>query len=290
MVTAISQPSNFYDVINSALGSAKDLHESVDKAEKSFSKETGIDIESDVVPGLKGDGIVAAYPSEADGGGIDVLTVFDDKNGANPTELADKLQASIDKEAKDDTAKNGAWLTKVDRPDAQEFHLSDRVTGEMRKGLHNGPDDTFRDDVLVAKKTVAWAHVNGAVMLASSQDLLDKAISAYEGKETSLGTDKTIASAADPSDGSQAMFVMSLPRIAQGVRGSLRMDKMDKDGRKVTDQILSFMDGLTTPISLKSKMSPDGSSSGKFFIPMDYVKLIDLIGNISDQKKNANGA
>jgi hypothetical protein len=69
----------------------------------------------------------------------------------------------------------------------------------------------------------------------------------------------------------------------------MNTDKMSPDAKKQMNQVLSFMDSLTTPISLKSHIAPDGTSFGKFFIPMDYVKLIDLIGNLTN-KPVPNGA
>jgi len=288
LVAAISQPSNLYDVVNESVGSMKDLKGQMDKGEKQFTDQTGIDIQSDVLPALKGDGIIAAYPSEADGAGADVLAVFDDKNGATPTALADKLQSYVDKEAKQDTTKNGAWLTKVARADADEFRLTDRVSHDFLKAMSTNANDPIRYDVLTGKKTVAWAHVDGAFMIASSQELLDKAIASYEGKGSSLASDKLIAAAADPSDGSQVVEAISLSRIAAGVRATLKLDKMDPQARKQTEQVLSFFDGLTQPISLKAKMTQDGLSSGTFFIPMDYAKLIDLVGGMMNQGKSGD--
>ena len=136
----------------------------------------------------------------------------------------------------------------------------------------------IRMDVLTGNKTIAWAKVNGAVMLASSQELLDKAISSYEGKQEALAADKALASSLDPADGSQTVCAFDLARIATGVKNTVDESKMGPDARKTFDQVLGLFQGLTTPLSMRFTVTTDGNGSSRMFIPLDYDKLFDVVG------------
>lgn len=281
-VFAFSQPGKQMQAAEASL--TKGNHsKDVASAKKSVADETGIDADADIVPAFMGDSVIAAYPSEAPEAGIDLLAVVDNQNNANPGDLADKFQAYVDRQATKDKDMGKNWLTHIDRPDAVAYRLSDKVQDQMRKGIGCKPSssDPIRYDVLVAHKTVAWAKVNGAVLIATSQELLDKAIGAYEGKGDSLAADTILQPATDTADGSQVVGAISFSRIATGVRNTMNISKIDAKDRKIFEDALTAFESLKQPFAIRAKASPDGVGSASLFIPLDYDKLIDFVGGLT---------
>lgn len=274
---AVSQPGKMFDATRAGLDG--DAKKGLSKATHQMADKSGIDADRDLIPGLSGDVVIAAYPSVSPEAGVDLLAVFDDRNGADPAALADKFQAFIDKQVRSDKDFGPHWLAKLDRPDMDGYRLSDKVEKEIRKSMST--DGEARDDVLVQHKTVAWAKVNGAVLVASSMDLLNKAADAYEGKGSTLSMDDMMKTATDTSDGSQMLAAFSLSRIANGVKNTMVGSKMEGDDRRGFDQAISTFSGLLRPFAMRGEMSSNGDGSGSMFVPLDYGKLIDFIGSLN---------
>jgi hypothetical protein len=282
-VVAISQLSKFLDAAEDGAKKHK-AEKSVAEFKQKLAKETSIDAETDFEPALAGDAIIAAYPSESPVAGADLLLVVDDQNGANPAALADKFQAYVDRKAKDDKEMGTNWEVRSETADAVSYRLSDKVQGDLRKSMHGGDNDPIKWNTLFGNKTVAWAKVKGAVMLATSQDLLTKATDAYEGKGSALASQADLRKAADCSDGSQFLAAFDIVRIAQGIHNTADESKMEAGSRKMFDRAISTFSGLSAPLQWRSHYEEGGISSGSLFIPMDYEKLIDLIGSATGKQ------
>ena len=263
-------------------GHSKDL----DSFKKKLSDSMGIDADADVVPAFMGDAVIAAYPTVEPEGGIDLLAVVDNQNNADPASLADKFKAFVDRQAEKDSDMGRDWSQPMAATGGEAFRLSDKVQDELRKSITGHPNahDPLKYDVLGGNKTVAWAKVNGAVLIATSKELLNQAIDAYQGKGPSLRSDDLLKAADDTSDGSQAIGAVSFSRIATGLQNTLDESKMDDDARKVFDMALTAFRGLKQPLAIRGKVSPDGNTSGSLFVPVDYDGLIDFIGSLAHKR------
>ena len=252
--------------------------DALDDPEKDMAKETGLDLRKDVLPGLGGDVAVAFYPSDGPDAGLDLLVSVDDANGADPSDLARKLEKSLSDEfAKDKDAK-GPWKVAVDAKGVPESRLADAPTDEMRKGIHDAERSFFRPLTLSRGKTVAWATVNGSVLLATSQDLLDRAVLARQNPSPTVGLSGDKAMGESPAT-NDAQFVLSfsLSRLATGVRNTVDPSHMSPASAATYRKALGFFEGATEPLALRASIAPDGRYRSFFSFPVDWSKLPGLV-------------
>lgn len=280
-VTVMSQPGRFFKATESTLEQQPQTARGIDDAEQGLRKQVGIDVHEDILPALQGTSVLAAYPSDGDNpSGVNLLAVVDDQNGANPTEVVNKLRRFAERQMEKD--KPGQTLfTEADNGGAHEVLLAGDYEKQLRDSFGHGAKDSngVLNPGFGADKTVGWATVGNTVIAATSKSLLDRAVASYEQKAGSLHTDPAFA--ADETtllDGSQAITAFNLGRIATGVENSLNLASMDPKGRDMVKSILDAFKPLSSPLYLKSRVSPDGRSTAGVFIPLDYAKMIDLIG------------
>jgi hypothetical protein len=284
---AVSDPSAYFNWIESSLKDDKDMAKGIAQAEDSVQKGIGLSVKEDLSPALKGDTVAALYPSE-DGNpaGVDVLVVVDDTNTANPSDAVDRFKTFMEQQmAKEGNTPKIFQETSIQG--GREYRINDKMQQDMRESLGHGMDDgTVKKDVLVGKKTVAYAIVGKAVLAASSQELLDRAVACYSSKTNGMtGDAKFSTSEKELLDGSQSFATFSLSRIAEGVKNTLNTSKMDGNNRKAFDSIIGMFQSLNDPFYVKGKSTPDGHTSGGVFIPLDYDKLIDLLGERMNNKQ-----
>jgi hypothetical protein len=286
-VWAMSQPSQYLKIAEASL-KGNDYSKTMKKGEAEFQKQTGIDVEKDVMPGLNGDAVFAAYPSKMPTAGVDFLMVADNQNGADPEHLALKLQSFIDRQASTSKEFGKSWVTAVPLEGGTEFKLSPTVERKMHDSMKIGPSAPIHGDALMSGKTVAWATVGGSFFIATSQKLLETAIAAYGGKGATLANDPAISAGVAENPGNQSFAVASISRIAESIRNTANPAKMSADQAKMFDQILGVFDRLDKPLYFQAATTPDGASAGTAFIPLDYDKLIDLIGTMSKSGQPAS--
>ncbi len=282
----LSNPSEYFNAMKSGWKDGKELDKTIAQMEDSVQKGIGLSIQKDLIPALKGDAVAAVYPSQ-DGApaGVDLLMIVDDSNGANPADAVDRFQSFVEAQV----AKEGnspKLFVEQKMVGGREFKVNDKVETDMRKSIGNGMSpDSVRKDILVGKKTVVFAMVGKAVIASTSQDLLDKAVASYTSKTNGLNGDPKLgASEKTMLDGSQSFAVFSLSRIAEGIKNTMVTSKMSADDKKLFDGVISAFESLNDPLYLKGKASPDGLSTGGVFIPLDYDKLIDIIGGAVNKK------
>jgi len=285
-VFALSDPSAIFDAASKTLVTGKDQHKALQDAEDSTEKSIGLSVRKDLIPGLQGDVVAALYPSQlAEPVGLDVLAIIDDQNGGDPATAVEKFQAFLNQQ----TAKGGnapSLFNKKVLGAVTEYRINDKAEADMRKGIGNGMDpDQFNKSSLVGNKTVVFALIGKTVIAATSQDLLDRAVASYSSKTNGLAGDALFA-ASEKSvlDGSQSFVDLSVSRIAQGIKNTIHSSKMSPEGAKMFETVMEALESLKEPLTIKGKTSEDGLSSGGVFIPMDYDKLIDIIGGQMKKK------
>jgi hypothetical protein len=272
-------------VLDAAMSMTADLgaKDDLEKFQKDFAKATGVDLENDVVPGLQGDIAIALYPSERYGtGGLDVLAMVDDQNGADPAKVAEKLRASLDKMF-EDQQKKGPLMEKADDSEGVTWTLAPNVEQDLRDGLEKAFDaPEINGEMLSVGKTVVFTTRGKTVFLSTSRKLMERALNTYKTGAGSVAEDVAFA---QPGvlEGSQDVMVFNLAKIARGVAATLNFDKMDKDAASTMQGILGMFDALDTPLYGKGRISST-TMSGTLFIPLDYDKLADFIG--AEMRKN----
>jgi hypothetical protein len=258
-----------------------------DDLDESLHKSLGIDFQQDVLPAFKGDAVVAAYPGDENStSGLSFLIVVDDQNGADPSALASKLEAWADKQIHaDSNAPKDALFNGADKDGARIYKLSDPFQSQMTRSVDDGLKSApVKPGISVGRDTITWATVGHTVLISTSHDLLDRAIDTYQHGTNSLASDTTLVGGAAKAIGiSQMLATFDVSRIAKGVEGTIVTDKMNPNDQTTYHQVLSLFDGLKQPLQLLSSSRPDGSSTGSFFIPIDYDKTIDLIASKTKQ-------
>lgn len=283
---AISDPSDYFKAAESALKDNKNVTKAIATGEDGIQKGTGLSANMDLIPALKGDTVAAVYPSEnGQAAGADLLVVVDDSNSATPSDAVDRFRSFMDQQ----TAKEGKGpsmlVEQKTATGAREFRINDKMQQDMRDGIAKSMDTvTTSKGMMGGKKTIAYAIVGKAVLAATSQDLLDRAVATYESKTNGLTGDAKFSSSKKELLDSQSFATFSLSRIAEGIKNSVGTSKMSDKDRKLFTSILGVFDSLNEPFYIKGKTTPDGQTSGGVFIPLDYDKIVDLISEQVNKK------
>jgi hypothetical protein len=279
-MVAVSDPSAYFTNAETAMKNDKDFAKAVADGEDGIQKGTGLSAKQDLIPALKGDAVAALYPSQTgQAAGVDVLVVVDDSNAANPSDAVDRFKTFMEQQrAKEGDAPS---LLVEDKTSAgtREYRINDHLQSDMRESFGKGMDPaTFKKDLLVAKKTIAYTVVGKAILAATSQDLLDRAVASYESKTNGMTGDSKFSTSEKELLDSHSFATFSLSRIAEGIKNTIETTKMKDKDRKLFSSILGAFESLNDPFYIKGKMSPDGQASCGVFIPLDYDKIVDLIG------------
>jgi hypothetical protein len=281
----LSQPGNYFEMFERSAGQESDGPKMIGELADNLRQNVGLDLHKDVVGGLKGNAVIAAYPTTDQTEGADLLLMVDDMNGADPAAAVDRFQSFIDEQ----NAKEGnseKFFVESKLGNARMFRVPDRMEEDMRKGLSGDLDEhTVKTDVMFGKKTVAWAMVGKGILAATDEGLLKRAVECYESRTNNLAGDATfLKDDAEVMDGSQLLAIFNLGRIAAGVKNTVSTEKMDRDGAEMFNTILSAFSSLGEPFYLKAKVGQDGQVAGGAFIPLDYDKVFDFIGKQMKEK------
>ena len=277
-VMLLSQPSRYWDFIRDAVSIEPGAREEFVKGMAEFEKETGISVDRDIMPGLNGSFWLAIYPDPATE--VGAVVVFDDANGADPARLADKVRTYVaGASAKEPGGpvrflpfQNGnVTFWKLD--DDSKKALNNELQGAVSNVNPAGPPPANQ-----AKKpeaTIVYAQVGRAVLIASSQELLDKAVSTYGGGGLSLADDPAFQGMrSNVTPGSQTVFMVNLAMIMQKIGPHL--EKEFKDSGVNPDDIIRLFGDASTGLVASGKY--DGAiQTGNFFLPLEYERVVTLM-------------
>jgi hypothetical protein len=129
-----------------------------------------------------------------------------------------------------------------------------------------------------SKKTVTFAQVGKTILLASTPQMLDRAIDAFTNNTGALSSDPFYAHVETTLPaGTQNALLINLPSILQALRPFLA--DMMKGG--TSDLTVDDITGLFGPTSsgIVASQRYDGKTMiATFFLPLDYERLIHMIG------------
>ncbi len=264
---AISQPGHYWPMVKESMDSKSlDYQKGIGK----FESETGLSIERDIVPALEGDLILAAYPKP--GGtdfNMDIVLMVTGNATAHPAALIEKVRQLVERKSSEN---GGKPVRFVQQPlgNTTMWSLDDQSQGSMVKGMGADTPPAMRE------KTICYAQVGESVVIASSKPMLARCIGASTG-ESPLSTDPAIlASAKTLIEGSQGTMVVNLHRVMESLRPM--MEKNMKDAPVKADDLMELFGSEHVAATASGKY--DGKIfQGRFFLPLDYVRAIKMIGS-----------
>ena len=248
----------------------------LDDSAKEIKKEMDLDLRKEILPALGGNLVIGFYPSFGPDAGLDLLVSLDDANGADPAALAKKLEGVLDQKLKEDP--QGApenWKRTLDLPGAEAMTLTDEVNADVQKEAQGMEKSFFRPLTMSRGKTVAWARVDDSVLLATSKDLLARAVAARQNPSPALGLSGDAAMGANPMAAADGQFAMafSMKRVVEGMRNTIDPSHMKPDEAKMYRQVLSLYDATTEPLAIRAKLDPSGRYEAFYSVPLDWSKL-----------------
>ena len=252
----------------------------LDEPSKEAKKEMDLDLKEDVLPALGGNLVFGFYPSYGPDAGLDLLVSLDDANGANPAELARKLEKSLgDQIDKGDPQMAGKWKVSTERDGVEIDTLSDEAARGFESAARDVEKSFFRPLTLSKGKTFAWTKVGRSVLFATSQSLLGRAVAARKAPSVvnGLAGDPALgAKSAETANGQVAMAI-SMRRLSEGLRNTIDPSHMSPEEAKTYRKALSLYDNVTEPLALRASMGPDGRYNGYISVPFDWSKLPDML-------------
>lgn len=267
---AWSQPGKTFAMAGDAL----------DEPAKEIKESTELDLKNDILPALGGNTVLSFYPSFGPDAGIDLLVSIDDAHDANPAALAKKLESSLN-ETIERESKGSAddWMIRATVNGADVRRLGGEPEDELQKALGGAEKSFFRPLTLARNKTVVWATVGNTVLLATSQNLMDRAIALRQSPSPalSIATDSAFGSRPLAAAEGQSSLTVSMSRLSQGIRNTVDPSHMSPEAAKVYRKVLGLFDATTEPLALRGATEPDGHVKGYAFIPFDWSKLPGLV-------------
>ena len=244
----------------------------LDDAEKSVKDESDLDLEKDVLPALGGNAVVGLYPSYGPDAGLDLLVSIDDANGAAPAAIAARVERAIGKTMEEDKKD---WKVNATRNGATISRLADEPTDGIQDVLRTLEKSGLRPLTLSRGKTVAWASVGQGMLLATSQELLDRAIAARRAPSDATGLSGDLALGTMPARAADGQFALAIgmKRLVEGIRNTVDPSHMTAAEAKTYRQALSLYDATTEPLAIRAGMDPNGRYKAFVSIPFDWSKL-----------------
>jgi|GEM_PF-3579819 Protein of unknown function (DUF3352). len=254
---AVSQPSRYgeftRDLLRAEIGPS-----GFEDALGRLERETGLSLDGDVLPGFRGNTVLALYPDRAREG-ADALLVVDDARGADPAKLA------------------AAVRRLAERSDANLRFDREERRGGITVWTPYRADEAFTDAAVgtgpARNKEVLSATVGKTVIAATSPVLLDRAVAAAaHGEDTS---DDALAS--QVPEGAQWAAIIHPGRAADLLGVLLSSHHATDTAVRPADVLRLF--GAEGNRALVASVRCDGTMvCGSLFLPVDYEAGITLLG------------
>ena len=299
-VSTAAQPGKYFVMFNDLFATDKKAQREMNKALAEIKKETGIRVESDVIPALNGDFTIATYPDANHADGVmDAVMLADDANDANPAALAEKVRLWVEKASGEDKKSETVRFLPTARDGATFWYLDAHSQKALSKALNSidptqtpAPNKSLKHTTgfdanhavvkpevhpYLSEKTVAYAQVGKAFILATSKSMLNRAVLAYEGRAASLADDSGYADMERSlTPGSQSYMLIHLGNIMQRLQPELKKSLQGEDAEMAND-IMQMFGSENAGIAMSGKY--DGKMSvGSVLLPLNYEKMISVMG------------
>ncbi len=322
-VMGMSQASHYWNYLTEIFDQTPEMKKSIDEGIAEVEKQTGIDLEKQVLPAFEGNAWVGFYPdSEEKDSMLDMMILLDDANGADPAALAAAVRAAIEKQS----ATPGSTPIKFVSAEAggsTVYRLDSKTEAAMQKGITDAagqvsegfmssvvpggrpggaPSSSFGEDPFRAPsapspqqpkqaapgqdevtkmlkgKSFLHAQIGKAVILASSQRMLDRAVASYSGHQPSLVDDPAFK-ALKPmmTAGTQQFALVNFARIMERFRPMIEEAMKDTPKGITADDLCNMFGGIDSAM-VSTGHYRDDASTARFFMPLDFERMIHLMG------------
>ncbi len=151
--------------------------------------------------------------------------------------------------------------------------------GDPRLGNYMAPP-AINPDVqrAIGNKTITWAQVGHAVILATSPHMLDRALAAYTNGSNTLADDAGFAATRQRiPQGAQCVNMLNLPSIMEALRPLIARALRGNSMGLTANDITGLAGGLGN--SAVATQQYDGKTMrATYFLPLDYERAIHLAG------------
>lgn len=306
----VSQSSGYWSLATeSARSQGKELARQFDEGVRSFEKSSGLSVQNDIVPALKGDQVIAVYPGKTgEGADLDLVLVATNANGATPAALSAKLRAMVERESQKGSRPITFKSSQVS--DVTLWEIDSKSRDEMLRGIYGGSGfapplsspspmstDPSTDSVnpgfspptsggmtelkgkdpvkTYSDKSIMVAEFPDKVVVCTSRAMLMQMVAGkFEGK--SLAQSEAFLKMRDRIiEGAQSVFMVDTKRIIDALRPFV---KENLSGAPVkADDVLNLF-GSGTSGMVGSGIFDGKVGKGRFFMPLDWVSLCNLVG------------
>lgn len=252
-LAALSQPAALYEVIKSFAMQKDKSRQEMEEGLAKIRRESGFDLEQDVLPAFRGEFTAAIYPG---GDEPDALFVLDNSNGATPAEFAEKLKQAI-----------ASGRFDKDRP-APTVHTEE----------YRGAPMTVIEGEATHGKTPCYAVVDGSVLAATSTTLLKNAVDAAKGDGHSLRGDRRYTKMlTHATKDAKLAILVDLPTLVGEM--AKRGEGPQWDWKRVFGD-----DGVVVSASYDGR-----KATGELFIPLNWTEVIHRIGSEAKKMDRPHG-
>ncbi|HET6387513.1 MAG TPA: DUF3352 domain-containing protein, partial [Armatimonadota bacterium] len=287
-VMAISQPAGFWRYFVGAARQNPEMEKIAANAANEFRSETGLDLDHDILPEMRGGAAVAVYPGPAfrrtvgigAASGSQLLVVFDSENGADPGSLAPRLMDAVIR-----LAHGTLRFTEVSRNGVTIWTAGSEsgftaAASSMAAGMLGGPASLAAG----ARPTLELAQAGRLLILASSPQIMDRALSVYHGAGQSLADDPAFQSMVRRwSPHAQDSLMVDLAAVMAAVKPLLAAIPTETHNALSADDIAGLFG--RSGAGLVTSGGYDGHlGAGSFFLPLDYDRAIHVAAVLADQK------
>lgn len=295
-VMALSQIGQYWNWIAQTIGSDPSTQKKLNDGLAEFEKQTGLSVQQDLVNGLNGTSLGAAYPNPQNAHGVpDGLLVLEASNGADPAAMMAKVRAYVERVTASNgkagvrflpEQSNGATIWALDTNSQQQIthSLTDLVTSQapMLKGTGNASSSASGITAMTQGKGAVYAEVGKAVLLASSRSLLDRALAAYAGHGASLADSPAYrAMRAQLPQGAQSAVLIDLPGIMDTLQPALARTVANNQSGMTPDDFARLFGSAGTTGLVGSSRYDGKTFTTTLFLPLDYERLIHIVGTFS---------
>ena len=157
--------------------------------------------------------------------------------------------------------------------------------GVDSNGVHLGQPSTPQSAGAQEQQQITFAVIGKSVMIASSRSLLDRGIESYKTGANSLAKDPGYTGMLKQvSSGAQHVLFINAPDIMEMLRHVLTDTMTDSSGTKPDDIIKMF--GPKGNGLVLSQGYSSNAISGALYIPIDYAKVIHILGSQKTVQKD----
>lgn len=268
---AVENASRWVTYMRDAMKDQKALD--VNKSLDEFTKQTGMDIDKDIMPAFEGTFSVAAYPGKSGKPeDLDILIALHGDADAT-SNLAQKIKALVSKPR--DNAKPLTWNSKS---------IGNNTIWTLQDSLSDAIGDKSQSNAFMQKR-MGFVETPQGVLFGTSETVLYRAMSAAEGSQ-SLKHDAAYIGSFKKAEGKTEMLVMiNAHRIMQMFREPITSSLKGSD--VIAEDVLGIFGPDNSSIVSTGRLE-GGKSYSKVFIPLDYDKLIRVIGASTAERKNSS--